>query len=166
MPHNGMTENSLEGLTDSLCNDIAKYHLINGTYTIVDLAESSGSINTLLGYMVSTEVQDGYTLMNSSRIISGDNEAVNGIFHKVDEVIARSSRLIGDEMDHVEGYTIFNDALKLTGIDKLMGAGWTINEINRALGQPKNNDPDCDTRFITKNYGELRDIAEGGESDG
>ncbi len=120
IPHNGMTENSLEGLTDSLCNDIAKYHLINGTYTIVDLAESSGSINTLLGYMVSTEVQDGYTLMNSSRIISGDNEAVNGIFHKVDDVIARSSRLIGDEMDHVEGYTIFNDALKLTGIDKLM----------------------------------------------
>jgi HK97 family phage portal protein len=50
-----------------------------------------------------------------------------------------------------------------TGIDKLMGAGWTINEINRALGQPKNNDPDCDTRFVTKNYGELRDIAEGGE---
>ena len=53
-----------------------------------------------------------------------------------------------------------------TGIDKLMGAGWTINEINRALGQPKNNDPDCDTRFVTKNYGELRDIAEGGESNG
>ena len=120
IPHNGMTEHSLEGLTDSLCNDIAKYHLLNGTYTVVDLAESSGSINTLLGYMVSTEVQDGYTLMNSSRIISADNEAVNGIFHKVDDVIARSSRLIGDEMDHVEGYTIFNDALKLTGIDKLM----------------------------------------------
>ena len=70
IPHNGMTENSLEGLTDSLCNDIVKYHLLNGTYTVVDLAESSGSINTLLGYMVSTEVQDGYTLMNNSSIIS------------------------------------------------------------------------------------------------
>ena len=120
IPHNGLTENSLEGLTDSLCNDIAKYHLLNGEYTVVDLAESSGSINTLLGYAVSTEVVDGYTLMNKARIISSDNEAVNGIFHKVDNVIARSSRLIGDEMDHVEGYSIFNDALKLTGIDKLM----------------------------------------------
>ena len=32
VPHNSMTENSLEGLTDSLCHDIAEYHLINGTY--------------------------------------------------------------------------------------------------------------------------------------
>ena len=27
-PHNGLTANSLEGLTDSLCTDIAKYHLL------------------------------------------------------------------------------------------------------------------------------------------
>lgn len=119
-PHNGLKANSLDGLTDSLCTDIAKYHLLNGSYTIVDLAESSGSLNTMLGYTVSTEVADGFTLMNQSKIISSDNVAVNGIFHKVDDVIARSSRLIGDEMDHLEGYSIFNDALKLTGIDKLM----------------------------------------------
>ena len=132
-PHNGLTANSLEGLTDSLCTDIAKYHLLNGEYSVVDLAESSGSLNTLLGYMVSTEVKDGYTMMNKSRIISADNEAVNGIFHKVDDVIARSSRLIGDEMDHVEGYSIFNEALKLTGLDKLMvmakkNETYTIND--------------------------------------
>lgn len=133
IPHNGMTENSLEGLTDSLCNDIAKYHLLNGVYTIVDLAESSGSLNTLLGYTVSTEVVDGYTLVNYARIISADNEAVNGIFHKVDNVIARSSRLISEEMDHVEGYKIFNEALKLTEVDKLLtkadkGITYTIND--------------------------------------
>ena len=28
IPHNGMTEKSLYGLTDSLCNDIAKFHLL------------------------------------------------------------------------------------------------------------------------------------------
>ena len=133
IPHNGMTENSLEGLTDSLCNDIVKYHLLNGVYNIVDLAESSGSLNTLLGYTVSTEVVDGYTLMNAARIISSDNEAVNGIFHKTDAVIARSSRLIGDEMDHVEGYSIFNEAFKLCGLDKLLiqskkNETYTIND--------------------------------------
>ena len=133
IPHNGMTENSLEGLTDSLCNDIVKYHLLNGVYNIVDLAESSGSLNTLLGYTVSTEVVDGYTLMNAARIISADNEAVNGIFHKTDAVIARSSRLIGDEMDHVEGYSIFNEAFKLCGLDKLLTQSkknetYTIND--------------------------------------
>lgn len=133
-PHNGMTENSLEGLTDSLCEDIAKYHLCeNNEYTMVDLAQASGSINTMLGYTIAVGSADGYTLLNSSRIISADNEAVNGIFHKVDDVIARSSRLIGDEMDHVEGYSIFNQALKLTGIDKLLtttskDATYSIND--------------------------------------
>ena len=34
VPHNSMTENSLEGLSDSLCNDIARYHLTNGLYSI------------------------------------------------------------------------------------------------------------------------------------
>ena len=42
IPHNGLTENSLEGLTDSLCKDIARYHLIDSrTWTVVDLAQSS-----------------------------------------------------------------------------------------------------------------------------
>ena len=146
IPHNGMLENSLNGLTDSLCNDIAKYHLINGVYSLVALAESTGSINTMLGYLVSTEVSDGYTMMNKSRIIKGDNEAVNGIFHKVDKVIARSSRLIGDEMDHVEGYSIFNEALKMTQLDRLMTLSkkpetYTINDnydVNNADGTKTN----------------------------
>ena len=133
IPHNGLTENSLEGLTDSLCLDIARYHLLHGRVGIVALAESQGSVKTWLGYNIATEVLDGYTMLNNARIISADHEAVNGVVHKVDEVIARSTRLIGDEMDHVAGYTLFNEALKLTGIDKLLtradkGIKYTIND--------------------------------------
>ena len=36
------------------------------------------------------------------------------------------------------------------GLDKLIGCGYTLNEINRALGQPAV--PDGDVRFITRNY--------------
>ena len=134
-PHNGLSSNSLEGLNDSLCKDIAKYHMLNGEYTVVNLAQSSGSVNTMLGYTLSTEVIDGYTTLNKvARIISADHEAVNGIFHKIDKVAPRSSRLIGDEFDHIEGYTIFNQALKLTGIDQLLtqaekNVEYTINDI-------------------------------------
>jgi len=134
-PHNGLSSNSLEGLNDSLCKDIAKYHMLNGEYTVVNLAQSSGSVNTMLGYALSTEVINGYTTLNKvARIISADHEAVNGMFHKIDKVAPRSSRLIGDEFDHVEGYTIFNQALKLTGIDQLLtkseknGVEYTIND--------------------------------------
>ena len=132
--HNGLRSNSLDGLNDSLCNDIAKYHLVSGNaYTIVNL-ESAGGFNTMLGFSVSTDVIDGNTVLNNvSRIISADNEAVNGIFHKIDKVIARSSRLISDEFAHIEGYSIFMEALKATGINEQLkgvdkGIKYTIND--------------------------------------
>lgn len=132
-PHNGLTENSLEGLTDSLCKDIARYHLIESrTWSVVDLAQSSGSVNTMLGYPINPGVaDDGVPLLNYSRIISADHEAVNGVFHKLDKVIARSTRLVADEIDHItegEGenkkpvFSIFSQALKLTGIDQELTA--------------------------------------------
>ena len=135
IPHNGLTENSLEGLTDSLCREIARYHLVDSKgWTVLDLAQSSGSISTMLGYPITTGIaDDGSTLLNKSRIISADNEAVNGVFHKIDAVIARSSRLICDEFAHVEGYSIFYEALMLTGMDKELigvdkGIKYTIND--------------------------------------
>ena len=51
------------------------------------------------------------------------------------------------------------------GIDKLIGAGFTLNEVFAALGQPKSEEAGCNTRFITKNYGTLADAMEGGEGD-
>lgn len=48
-------------------------------------------------------------------------------------------------------------------IDKLIGAGWTINEICKALGAHALDDPDADVRFITKNYGTIAEALEGGE---
>ena len=122
MPHNGMTSNSLEGLNDSLCNDIAKYHLATGERTIVDMAGEGTTINTMLGYPMSTSITSGgeynglTTLNGVSHIISGDNEAVNGIFHKVDKAIARDTRLLPDVLHSLNGYSIFYEALERTGL--------------------------------------------------
>ena len=49
------------------------------------------------------------------------------------------------------------------GADKLLGAGWTLNEVRIALGENPVQDPDADRRFITRNYAEIEDIAEGGD---
>ncbi len=131
--HNGLTENSLQGLTDSLCHDIAEYHLLNGSYAIVNLAESSGSLNTVLGVSLSTFVSNGSTFLNNARIVFPDNKAVNGVCHVTDKVIGRSTRLISDELEHVEGFSIFIEAFRLTGLGKLLtktdkGKVFTIND--------------------------------------
>lgn len=52
-----------------------------------------------------------------------------------------------------------------SGLDKLIGSGWTINEVRRALGEYKLDDPDADVRFITKNYGTIAETLKGGEGD-
>ena len=49
------------------------------------------------------------------------------------------------------------------GIDKLIGSGWTLNELFRAFGIPESDEPGCSTRFITKNYGTIAEALEGGE---
>jgi len=122
VPHNGMSSNSLEGLNDSLCNDIAKYHLASGLRTIVDMAGEGTTINTMLGYPMSTSITGegtyaGYTTLNGvAHIISADNKAVNGIFHKVDKAIARDTRLLPDVLHSLEGYSLFYEALMKTGL--------------------------------------------------
>lgn len=50
-----------------------------------------------------------------------------------------------------------------SGIDKLIGAGWTLNEVRKALGAHELDEPDANIRFITKNYGTLAEAIEGGE---
>lgn len=116
--HNGMTSNSLEGLTDSLCNDIAKYHLANGLYSIMEMGGAGTTISTMLGRSISTTVDSiGNTVLNgTATILSEDNEVTNGYVHKLDKVVPKTSRVLGDVFDRLEGYTIFNEALKRTGL--------------------------------------------------
>ncbi|MDO5447919.1 MAG: fasciclin domain-containing protein, partial [Prevotellaceae bacterium] len=118
IPNNGMTENSLEGLSDSLCTEIAKYHLTSGLYSIIKLGGDGVTVNTMLGRPFTTSVDTlGQTVLNSvSTVISQDNEMTNGIVHLIDNVVPRSSRLICDELARDSVFTIFNDALQRTGL--------------------------------------------------
>lgn len=47
------------------------------------------------------------------------------------------------------------------GLDKLIGCGYTLNEVNRAIGQ--HAVPGGDVRFITKNYQTMEQALEGGD---
>jgi Secreted and surface protein containing fasciclin-like repeats len=117
IPHNGMTENSLKGLSDSLCLNIVQYH-ITPTYRDIVSMTGNGEVSTLLGYEFSFSSDSGETLLgNKATIISSDNVATNGLVHIIDNVIPRFTRFIGDMLErNKETYSIFNEAFHLTGL--------------------------------------------------
>lgn len=118
IPHNGMESNSLEGLSDSLCNDIAKYHLADGLYSILEMGGSGATISTMLGRPISARTDTlGNTVLNDVAVISSeDNEVTNGIVHKVNAVVPRSSRYIDETLKRLDGYSLFSEALQRTGL--------------------------------------------------
>ena len=117
--HNGMTQRGLEGLTDSLCEDIALFHLLNTEVMGVNMGNGM-TIKTMLGRDINTSIdpESGAVLISrASTITSMDNELENGVLHEIDCVIRRSNMLVAGEMEnHPEQFTLFSQALKLTGL--------------------------------------------------
>ncbi|MBR1932872.1 MAG: fasciclin domain-containing protein [Prevotella sp.] len=126
IPHNGLSENSLQGIldpnneySDSLCNDIAKYHLANGITTSVDMG-SGTSIRMMLGRTINAGMSDRFkglvALEEGAAIIEPDSLVSNGVVHVINRVIPRSNRTLSDEIERHSEYGIFIEALKLTGL--------------------------------------------------
>ena len=61
LPHNGMTSRGLEGLTDSLCKDIALFHLLYSEVMGVDMSNGM-TINSMLGRDINTSI-DSVSIM-------------------------------------------------------------------------------------------------------
>ena len=123
LPHNGMTSRGLEGLTDSLCQDIAKFHIVEKQVKVADFEASGTILNTMLGRLLSVTIADGKYLLNEKSSIVGDEQLMsNGVIHLVSRVVTRSNRLVATELAEDERYSIFSEALAVTGLsDSLTG---------------------------------------------
>ena len=143
LKHNGITEsanwNSLdvmakvELMSDSLCDDIARFHLSGEEHLQVDLDGTATTWTTMktgrsirvgsFGEDAYKEEYIGLTSLNDISAIDGDIEAINGILHICSNVIPRSDRTTDDQL-RVEGekdLSIFYSALEVTGYtDTLM----------------------------------------------
>ena len=125
VPHNSMTENSLQGLTDSLCNDIAKYHLAIGLYPTLNI---NPTIPMMLGRSINTETtsdSEGRVTINhvagmqaGAVIVDGDHEMINGIVHLIDNVIPRNTKVLPEELRRYPQFSLFLEALNLTGLSE------------------------------------------------
>lgn len=118
VPHNGMTAPGLEGLTDSLCLDIGLFHLLYNKVMGVDLTNGV-TLNTMINRDISTTVDTaGYMRVNSySTILNMDIELENGIIHELNHVITRSNNLIAGEMEKMDEFSLFSNALKMCGLN-------------------------------------------------
>ena len=138
--HNSMTENSLEGLSDSLCNDIALYHLASTPQPLSDLGGNGKTITTMLRRAMTSSVdEEGLILLNSQARIIGSNdvtgevEASNGILYRLDKVVPRNNSKISDVFADLEGFSIFAEALRLTGLDDSISVVQKVDEYGKPI---------------------------------
>ena len=122
-------------MSDSLCDDIARFHLSGERHMQVDLDGTATTwttmkigrsirVNTFDEIKAPKEAYIGLTSLNDvSAITEGDIEAINGVLHICSEMIPRSDRTTDDQL-RVEGekdLSIFYAALEATGYtDTLM----------------------------------------------
>ena len=125
IPHNGLTAPGIEGLgpenpkADSLCEDIALFHLLGTKIMGVNMGNGM-TIKTMLGRDINTSIDPGsgeILISRHSAITSMDNELENGVLHEISQVISRSNMLVAGELENrPELFTIFTQALKLTSL--------------------------------------------------
>ena len=157
--HNGIKEDAnwnnldvmakVELMSDSLCDDLSRYHLAAGSLMQVDLDGTSTTWSTMktgrnihvgiFGENASNPEYIGLTSLNGiSAIIEGDIEAINGILHVCSTVIPRSDRTTDDQLrvESEKDLSIFYAALEATGyVDTLL-----IEKKLNADGTPKTYD--------------------------
>ncbi len=132
--HNGIQEaanwNSLsvldkvELMSDSLCEDISRYHLAGEKHMQVDLDGNSTTWTTMktgrsirVGIFLSGEYSGLTSLNDVVAILEGDIEAINGVLHICSSVVPRSDRTTDDQLrvEAEKDLSIFYEAFEKTG---------------------------------------------------
>ena len=118
----------LEDLSDSMCTEIAKNHILEKGYLTIDLSEGSfpsPSMNDRFITMVWT-VDDSTSVVrpllnNNARIIESDVELENGVIQTLDAVLNPSTALLPDLLTSMDQYfAIWSKILSMTGLDSAM----------------------------------------------
>lgn len=140
LKHNGITEvanwdnldvmEKVELMTDSLCDDIVRFHLSGEKHLQTDLDGTGTTWTTMkigrsirVGTFTDGEYVGKTSLNDVAAIVEGDVEAINGVLQVCSSVVPRSDRTMNDQL-RVEGekdLSIFYSALDVTGLtDTLM----------------------------------------------
>ena len=122
----GITSPLIEELSDSMATEIAKNHIIEMGYQTTDINEGAFPMSTMNRRFTTVEwITDDNgrvfaLLNNSARIIEPDLKMENGYIQAIDGVLAPSSETIAGLVSSQSAFSIFNEGLKLTGLDELL----------------------------------------------
>ena len=117
----------LEDLSDSMCCEIAKNHILEEGYLTIDLAEGafpSPNLNDryiTLYWEPDSAGTVSIRLNDSSTILDSDNEMENGIVQVIDRVLSPSTALVPDLLKSYENvFGVFAEAIERTKIYERM----------------------------------------------
>jgi hypothetical protein len=103
----------------------------------------------MLRIPVTSDGTSGKIVLNKvATIIEPDSIVTNGVVHVLDSVIPRNTRLLPEELERLSDFSIFNEALQLTGLaDSLRktkkNVTYEISDINDTNGQPLYHPEEC-----------------------
>lgn len=150
-PHNGLTENSVQGLSEEQCKEIAMYHLsaMMNSY-VEELSNYSGKeIATMMNTpFISKLGDDGIVRLNDvAEVTSYDHEMINGYVHVINNVIPRTTRRVAEVLEKQSDFKLFFEALEKCGlldslaIDKKTNADGTPRSyhLDNKTGRPGSN---------------------------
>lgn len=129
---------------DSLCKDIIEAHITGQKKSTNDLL--TGADITMMGGNTQTPktVNGEVTMDGTTKFLSQDQEVENGIVHIIDRLFYRSTNYIIDEMESMGCYSVWVDALKKTGLDKVMKETERTNNISWFNIDPETKYPYAD----------------------
>ena len=113
---------NLEDITDSMAISMVYGHLINKVYLAEDLIDGTLPIPNMNYRFLSVSfdsTQNRQAINVRSVLLQTDNEVENGVIHMINQVIAPSNEQIPDLVINNPEFSIFAEALQLTGLDEL-----------------------------------------------
>lgn len=129
---------------DSLCKDIIESHVTGQKKTTNDFL-TGADITMMLGNTHTPKRINGeITMDGTTHFIKTDQEVENGIVHIIDRLFYRSTNYIIDEMDAMGCYGLWVEALRKTGIDKILQENIRTKGISWFNIEPENQYPYAD----------------------
>lgn len=132
--HNGLTENSVYGLSDEQCKEIARYHLSAMSYDFVeDLSSYSGKeITTMMNTpFISKLGDDGLVRFNDVAVVTGqqsDGELTNGNLYTITDVIPRTTQVVSEVFERHPEFSLFLEALTTCGLADSIAVSQKLND--------------------------------------
>lgn len=129
---------------DSLCKDIIESHVTGQKKTTNDFL-TGADITMMLGNTHTPKRVNGeITMDGTTHFIKTDQEVENGIVQVIDRLFYRSTNYLIDEMEAMGCYGLWVEALRKTGIDKILQENIRTKGISWFNIEPENQYPYAD----------------------